>query len=196
MTTTKNIWFKCIFALTIIAIISGGLLAILNTVLAVSPTERTERAITKIYGELKEYESILDVDNEQSPYKTEDGEISKIYRVNNEKGYDLLFKATGYNGFKNGTITLWVKVTYENSTPTITKIILDGYTKQTLMGMIGDSFYGGFYVDLTESYRNGKFTATNKEHANYNPVSGATYSATAGCNAINVVVDYVNNKGV
>ena len=49
----KSLWFKCIVVLLVIAIISGGLLAILNSVFAVSDEERTKRAVKKIYGEEK-----------------------------------------------------------------------------------------------------------------------------------------------
>ena len=195
----KKTWVKCILVLTLIAVLSGGLLTILNEVLYVSAAERTDRAIKKIYGEVKEYSTLLDNDVSEKIYTSDKGEITKIYVVGDASAdnYDMLFKSTGYNGYKNGTITLWTKVTFTDGEGAITKVILESFTKQTLMSKFNDSFYQGFYVDVTEAYQNGDFSAMaeDKGSQNYNPVSGATYSATASCNAINVVLKCMAERG-
>lgn len=201
----KNICFRCIIVLLTIACISGGLLAILNDVLSVSPEERTQRAIKKIYGEIKKYSVLLDTDNGDEIWSFKDaeneitGEISKIYVVGdqNEDSYDMLFKSKGGQGYKNGNVTVWVKVVFNKDTnPVIDKVILESYEKQTLMGKLGGEFYNGFLKDVTEAYENGEpFTATDSASDNYNPVSGATYSAQAGCNAVNCVIKCINVKG-
>ena len=70
---------------------------------------------------------------------------------------------------------------------------LQSSDKQTLMSKIGGDFYNRFTLDdVTEDYKNGKvFTGNQKDTANIlNPVSGATYSANAGNNAVNCVIDY------
>ena len=54
----KSQAFKCIIVLLVIALISGGLLAILNDVLYVSEEERTMRAIEKVYGKEMKYEEL------------------------------------------------------------------------------------------------------------------------------------------
>jgi len=194
----KNVWFRCISVLLIIAAISGGLLAILNNVLYVSPAERTNRAIKKIYGDEKEYSVIIDTDGEDESKKEpkiyeEYGRIDKIYEIDKEDDsdgyYDLLFRATGYHGYKGGTITLWIKVVLKvDENPVIDKIVLESFEKQTLMSKLGDSFYGGFY-DVTDKY----YYATDEtiEGETRNPVSGATKSATAACNAVNCVIAYI-----
>ena len=197
----KLVWLKCIIVLLLIAGISGGLLAILNDVFYVSPEERTHRAIQKIYGEKKEYSVIIDVDgtdeDKKQPVIYEDmGRIDKIYYVDKtddaDKNFDILFKTTGYFGYKNGTITLWVKVVCsENEQPTIDKIILESFDKQTLMSKLGNSFYEGFY-DVTDNYYQAK--DKKDEEKTYNPVSGATYSATAACNAVNCVIKFVKGE--
>ena len=192
----KNVWFRCISVLLVIAVVLGGLLAVLNDVLYVTSEERTGRAIKKIYGENKEYTVTLDVDGEDEKIEYDFvGSINKIYVVGDKKSgsYDTLFQATGYQGYKNGTITVWVKVTHSEGKAVIDKVILESYDKQTLMSKLGDAFLGGFYLDISDNYDT-YFTAKTKDEGNKNPVSGATMSAMAGCNAVNCVIEYM--KGV
>lgn len=202
MSFFKSIWFKCISCLLAIALISGGLLTILSNLLYVSPEERTSRAMAKIYGapvEVSAENIILDIDSDDlsksSPISSNYGKLQKIYKVNvNGESFDMVFQAQGNNGYKGGTITLWVKVVFENNLPVkIDKVILQSSDKQTLMSKIGGDFYNKFTLDdITEDYKNGKmFTANSKDTANIlNPVSGATYSANAGNNAVNCVIEY------
>ena len=202
----KTTWFKCIACLLLIAVISGALLAGLNDLLYVSPEMRTARAIKKIYGEEKKYSVILDVDSgdEKTEYDGV-GSINKIYDVSG----DLLFQTTGYHGYKNGTITLWIQVSVYYAEPygepqdgegcerhSITKVLLETSAKQTLMSKLSGAFYDGFMItDITETYNNGAFfSATEKTAQNYNPVSGATYSATAAVNAVNCVIRYIGEQ--
>jgi len=178
----KTTAFRCISILLIIALISGGLLAILNDLLFVPSWMRTSRAISKIYGEEKDLSmivTILDIDNNDDAIEYEFGKINKIYQV----GDDYLFQTTGYNGYKNGTITVWVQVSVTESTQVIEKVILESYEKQTLMSKLGDAFYNGYNKDITDTY----FTTDN---GNKNVVTGATKSATAGNNAVNCVIEY------
>ena len=183
----KSTWFKCISLLLILSVVLGGTLALLNDVLYVSPEERTARAIKKIYGVEKEFSIILDVDNGDNAIENEYGKINKIYTVDE----DTLFQSVGYEGYKNGTITLWIKITNNE----INNIILESYDKQTLMSKIGASFYNEFYVDVTEAYNKGEyFTPKNSSAINYNPVSGATKSANAGCNAVNCIIKYLGEN--
>ncbi len=198
----KSAWFKCITLLLIVAVFSGGMLAVLNDAWAVSPEERTMRSIKKIYGEEKEFTTLLDVDD---PTRTDDAwvdskktaEISKIYVVGDQtaNAYDMLFKTTGGDGYKNGTITLWVKVVFSTGkNPRIDKVILETYQKQTLMSKLGGDYYGKFLVDVTEAYADGGFT-TGSYGGISNPVSGATMSGNAGCNAVNGVLECIENTG-
>lgn len=201
----KQTWFKCVSVLLIIMVTSGGLLAILSDVLFVSPSERTGRALKKIYGkDVSSYETIIDSDGsdetKNTPYadKKGYGEIKKIYKVlgETEDSYDMLFMSVGKEGYKNGTITLWVKVSFSASQPNgrIDKVILESYEKQTLMSKLGASFYDGFLTDVTDDYLSGKvFTpnAGDKDNS-INLVSGATKSANAGCNAVNCVLCYLS----
>ncbi len=193
----NSVWFRCIAFLLVLSAILSGLLAVLNTVLYVSPEERTARAVSKIYGEMKEYATDLDVDAGDTAIEYKDvGKINKIYVVGDAESdnYDTLFQVTGYQGYKNGTITLWVKVSFAENKSTITSVIIESYEKQTLMSKLDGSYTNGFLVDVTDSYKNGELFFADSKHSsaeNYNPVTGATYSAQAGNNAVNCVVMYI-----
>ena len=196
----SSIWFRCVSVLLCISIIAGGGLALLNDVLYVSPEERTARSIKKIYGTVVEYDSLLDadIDGAEVIYSDEMGEITKVFRIGEESSnsYDMLFKSTGNNGYKGGTITLWVKVVFEGTTYKIDKVVLESFTKQTLMSKLDGSFYSGFLIDVTDAYKNGElFSATDSSSENYNPISGATFSANSAVNAVNLVLKCINDKG-
>ena len=188
------VWFKCISVLLIIALISGGLLAALNDILFVSAEERTMRAIKKIYGEEKEYSVIRDSDADDQPLPcAEFGTVNKVYLIGDEnsENYDLLFNVTGAGGYKNGTVTLWVRVNYDEDEYQILKTVLGGFTKQTLMSKLGATFYDGFGGKIDEEL----FTAKADEVGRKNIVSGATYSANAAVNAVNCVIYYLGGEG-
>ena len=188
----SNIWFRCISVHLIIALISGGVLALLNDLLFVSPLERSMRAIKKIYGEEKEISTIIDTDSDDetinSPIEFEEyGTINKIFKVQNGNTSDLLFRTTGIGGYNNGTVTLWVQVVYQNNQEKIQKVILEGFEKQTLMSKLDGSFYNNYLIDISDDY----FVENKDEQGLLNPVSGATYSATASNNAVNCVIAYL-----
>lgn len=190
----KSAWFKCTAVLLIIAVVSGGLLALLNDILYVSPEERTGRALQKIYGRAisaNEYDILLDVDGNDQAVEYEFGQIEKIFVIGDQNAeHDLLFKTTGNEGYKGGTVTMWIKVVVNGSNKTIDKVIIDSNTKQTLMSKLDSKFTDGFYIDISNNYDT-YFTAKSKGEGNKNPVTGATYSAQAGCNAVNCVIEYL-----
>ena len=72
--------FKCIIVLLIIALVAGGLLAILNDVLFVTEEERTMRAIEKVYGKEMQYEELIYSSN---VLENEFGTINKLYKREN-----------------------------------------------------------------------------------------------------------------
>ena len=195
---------KPIILLLVIMLFSGSTLAILNDVLFVTPEVRTQRAIQNIYGYVPEYQTILDVDNndqsinQQIEYENY-GKIQKIYLIQGEQK-EALFKAVGTKGYNGGTITLWVKVIKNNDSFLIDKVILESFTKQTLMSKLDGKYYGDFKnIDVTDAYNNQQWLFSNSELPSGNgniPVSGATLSATAGCNAINCVIKYLGENAL
>lgn len=193
----KSTWFKCITVLLVISVISGGLLAALNDLLYVSSEERTARAVAKIYGEeitVTEDDIILDTASadpeKSSPIEYDFGRIDKIYRVNE----DYLFQTVGFQGYKNGTVTLWIRVVPNSGAANIDKVILETYSKQTLMSKFGETYFSEFKLtDITENYKNGNFFSPDGG-VNSNPSTGATLSATACCNAVNCVIKYIGEN--
>ena len=195
----KNVWFKSISVLLIISVVLGGLLAILSDVLYVSPAERTGRAVKKIYGEEKSYTVTLDIDGEtpNQPIEYSFGKINKIYTVGNtsDSSYDILFQTVGFEGYKNGTITVWVKASVTDGKYSIEQVLLESFDKQTLMSKLGGDYYAKFkLIDVTSAYENGEYFSTSESSTLSNPVSGATYSANAGNNAVNCVIKYLGEN--
>lgn len=198
----KTTLFKCLVSLLAIALVASGLLAVLNDLLYVDDATRTARAIKKIYGREVSAYSIVLPNESVTELNYANGTIDKVYVVDGETAnkYDVLIHSTGMQGYKGGTITLWIKVAVTED-PTavnpiiskkIDKVIVDGYTKQTLMSKIGDKFLSKFYVDITDNY-NGIFSmedASLKE-----PVTGATKSGNAVCNAVNCALEYMSTWG-
>ena len=78
----------------------------------------------------------------------------------------------------------------------IDKVIIDSYDKQTLMSQLGASYVNGFLIDISNDYDTYFYSKENKNVAEQklNPVTGATKSAQAGCNAVNCVIEFM--KGV
>ena len=203
MTVTKKD-VKAVVVLIAIAVILSAILTILNFVLYVSPEERTMRAIKKMYGEEKEYSVILDANQEnvdawKDAYNY--GEISLIYKVQNQNDYDLLFKSKGNYGYKGGSITCWIMVKFDGTNKSIEKIIVESFDKQTLMSKVTSGFWSNMYVDVTDAYNNKEWFFANSKDSSFkndnpsavlNPIGNATYSATAGCNAVNCVIACVN----
>lgn len=194
----KSTWFKCVAVLLCIILFSGVSISVLSDLLFVSPEERTNRALTKIYGHVPTtYTEELNVDEGDTAIAYDFGQIDKIYFVDKEGDsdtqYDMLFRTTGKEGYQGGTVTMWIRVKINGQDKDIDKVIIDGNTKQTLMSKLGDLFLGGFYVDISNNYDT-YFTSKQKGEGVKNPVSGATMSAMAGCNAVNCVIEYM--KGV
>ena len=98
----KTTAVKSIVVLVLIAVVLGGLLAILNDVLYVSDTERTMRVIKNFYdGQEKQYE-VVDIPED---VRTNDfGTVDTVYLI--EDG-NYLIKTTGNEGFHGGTVTMW-----------------------------------------------------------------------------------------
>ena len=198
MSIFKSVWFRCISVLLAVILVSGASIAILSDVLYVSPEERTARGIVKVYGSLVEYETLYDIDSDvytidtvpeswHDLIKQDKGEITKIYKIGSN---EYLFQSIGFNGFKNGTVTVWVIVKINGDAIEINKVVLESNKAQSLIGNLKDSYYANFELeDVTADYLAGKLFTT-KGDGILNPVAGATYSANAGNNAVNCVITF------
>ena len=184
----KSSAFKCILVLTCIALIAGGVLAILNDVLYVSDEERTQQAIKKIYGQAVEYQEVT-VSEEKAV--NEYGTIDKVYKLSDG---NYLFKSTGTEGYKGGTVTLWIVSDFEGDTfKGLDKVKVAGNEKQTLMSSFKSSFTD-FYTNnddlLLEGYY---FDKVASEGNIQNVTSGATRSSNAFNRAVNCTLYFIRN---
>ena len=200
----KSTLFKCLVSLLTIALVASGLLAILNDLLYVDDATRTARALKKIYDyDIYNYETVLEAEDESKMLKYNgDSYVDKVYVVDGatENDYDVLIHATGGQGYKNGTITLWIRVNVVESEQAGTKttseqivtVIVDGYEKQTLMSRISKPFLERFCINITDKYED---IFTMKDESLKTPVTGATKSGNAVCNAVNCALEYMSSWG-
>ncbi|MGN0771256.1 MAG: hypothetical protein ACI4MI_01585 [Christensenellales bacterium] len=184
----KSNAFKCILVLTCIALIAGGVLAILNDVLYVSEEERTQQAIKKIYGKVVEYEEI-EVSEEKAV--NEYGKIEKVYRLSDG---NYLFKSTGTEGYKGGTVTLWIVANFqENQFTGLDKVTVAGNEKQTLMSSFKSSFTEYYTTNDDKLLEGYYFDKVASEGNLQNVTSGATRSSNAFNRAVNCALYFIRN---
>ena len=176
-----SVSFRSIIVLVVIAVVLGGALAILNDVLYVSVEEEVNRAIKKIYGMEIGWEEV-ELNSEYSK-NAEMGEINTVYFL--EDG-NYLMQSVGTNGYKNGTVTLWVVLSFEmGQIQSIEKISYASNTSQSLMSTFDADFYGRYIQNFDGDY----FDATDTQYV----VGGATRTSRAITNSINMALYYANN---
>ena len=176
----KSQAFKCIIVLLIIALVAGGLLAILNDVLFVTEEERTMRAIEKVYGKEMQYEELIYSSN---VLENEFGTINKLYKLENG---NYLVQTTGGQGYKGGTITVWVVLATEyGDFAGIEKVVLESYEKQTLMSKLTYDVYSAHNDEIT-----GDVYFTTSGDGIKVLISGATLSTNALNNAVDCALQF------
>ena len=176
----KSQAFKCIIVLLVIALVAGGLLAILNDVLYITEEERTMRAIEKVYGKEMNYqEKEYSSDQLVNDY----GTLSKVYLLENG---NYLVQATGGEGYKGGTITVWIVLTARDGAfGGIEKVVLESYEKQTLMSKLTYDVYSAHNDEIT-----GDVYFTTGGDGIKVLISGATYSTNALNNAVDCALQF------
>ena len=165
--------FRCIIVLLCIALVSGGLLAILNDLLAVDDTELLQRGLKSV--------GIAESDPQKLEIKQADYDNGTIIQVIYlPTSGDYLIKALGKGGFQQGTVTVYALAHVENSEVSVKKVAVADYaSSQTLMSKITDAGLQKVAEDPS--------IAPNQIAA------GATYSSTAIKNAVNTAVAYIND---
>lgn len=172
--------FKCIIVLLVIALVAGGLLAILNDVLYVTEEERTMRAIEKVYGQEMNYSEL---EYSQDQLTNSYGSLSKVYSLENG---NYLVQSTGGEGYKGGTITVWVVLTVKDGAfGGIEKVVLESYEKQTLMSKLSYDVYSAHNDEIT-----GDVYFTTSGDGIKVLISGATYSTNALNNAVDCALKF------
>lgn len=190
----KSTAFKCILVLTCIALVAGGLLAILNDVLYISPEERTQRAIKKIYGkEVGFSELVVNGDNGQfAQFATNQyGNIDSAFKL--EDG-NYLIKSTGTEGYKGGSVTTWIVAKFQDAQfKGLEKVIVESYDKQTLMSNFKGSFYEVYVNNNDHILSGGMFGNVSGDTVIGNLTSGATFSSNAVNRSVNCALVYIRN---
>lgn len=184
----KSKTFAALVVLVCIALVAGGLLAILNDLLAISEEDRILAAIEGIYGQETSYTEIdLPDDLKENEY----GSVQNVYLL--EDG-NYLIKSTGINGYKNGTVTLWLVAEYSDGDFVgLGKIAVAENTKQTLMGDFKASFFEIYASGnvLNDNY----FSVETSSDTITNIKSGATKTSIAVNNAVNAALYMIRNNG-
>ena len=173
---------KCILVLLCIALVSGGLLAILNDLWAVSDEEIVNRAIKQLCGDgitLKET-----VTTETVNYRN--GEVNEVYVLSDG---NYLVKATGYHGFHEGNVSVYVLASFKNDAfDHIEKVSIANYSaSQTLMSKFTDDVLAQFAKD-TNTVISGASSSTDTVAA------GATYSSKAVGNGVACAKYYLTHN--
>lgn len=184
----KSKTFAALIVLVCLALVAGGLLAILNDLLAISEEDRILAAIEGIYGQETSYTEInLPDDLKENRY----GSVQNVYLL--EDG-NYLIKSTGINGYKNGTVTLWLVAEYaDGDFLGLGKIAVAENTKQTLMGDFKASFFEIYASSnvLNDNY----FSVETSSDTITNLKSGATKTSIAVNNAVNAALYMIRNNG-
>ena len=171
--------------LVLIGAILGGLLAILNDILYVSPEERTMRTIKNFYDGVEQNYTVLEVSSNDAVNQF--GKVDIVYQIADG---NYLIKTTGNHGFHEGTVTMWLLAKFDNGTfVEFLKIKYAENEGQTLMSNFSDEFYD---VYLGNDIKHGYFTV-DKAQQNNNVVAGTTKSSIAINNAINCAYYYISN---
>lgn len=184
----KSKTFSALLVLLCIALVAGGLLAVLNDVLAISDSDRIKSAIESIYGEPVDYtETELSGELRTNEY----GEVINIYLLSDG---NYLIKSMGKDGYKNGTVTLWLVAEYaDDEFVGLGSIAVAGNEKQTLMGDFKAKYFNIFTSAdvLNDNY----FTIEGTGESIKQVKSGATFTSRAVNNAVNACLFYIRGKG-
>ena len=176
----KSNIFKCLATLLCVLLISGIFLTIMNALLAVTPEEKFQRAISKIYGKNVATTAVAVADYNSN------ATIEEAYRV--EDG-NYLVKSTGKGGYENGTVTCWVVIEFNNGAVCgIGKVVIDSNKNQSYIDRVTDKALNQF----GELYN----SEINEKGFTENMITNATVKGTktAICNAVNGALDFVNNS--
>lgn len=173
----KSNVFKCLITLLCVLLVSGIFLTIMDGLLEVTPEEKRNRAISKIY------DMQVDVEELTTANYNDSAEIQEAYKVITDGNY--LIKSKGLGAYKGGSVTCWVVVKIDkdkNAVSGIGKVVIDSNENQTLMSQFTNSVLDQF----SQKY-NPDEVFTNQV------ITGATAVLTenAICNSVNAAVDYV-----
>ena len=178
-----------VIVLVCIALLSGVILSVLSDVLYVSPEEKTERDLAKVYSE-----STFDLNDPSQPVIDASavmagGTIHYIYQAQDGA---IVIKASGEKGWKGSAeIVLAVK------DGKIVNAIISSYNGDDKTSSIKGSYLESMFIGQ-ELDGDLKFTSTGTEGGS-NLISAAPsskYSWSSVISGVNVAVDYLQTKNL
>lgn len=165
--------------LVAICLVCGLLLALCNDLLYVTPEEKFNRAMQKVYPDFQLESGWDERPNAQFSQNDTYGSVSAVYK-STDGAYVL--ETTGIGGFNGGTVTLYVAVSGDEEP------VIKGWT---ITANAGQSFIG----NITENHQKTWFIgdSISEVQATDGFGSGATFTENAICNAINMASYYCMN---
>ena len=104
-----------------------------------------------------------------------------------------MLRSTGGDGYKNGTVTMWVILSpADDGSLGIYKVVMQEYAKHTLMAQFGESFYA-VYTAHNSELADGEIWFSVDVSGIQNTQAGATMSSRAINNAVNCALYFARN---
>lgn len=183
----KKILFETT-ALLYFVIAAAAISILCATALRVDREEREIRAVEFIYGAGADgIEIPVDKTFSESAY----GAAEQAYLL---KDGNYLIQSTGYNGFKNGTVTLWTALACTGNAADgtlifhgIKNVTMDSSRKQSYIFRVKNAFYSEFTLHDEEVLQGKRFSASRDGNI-YNLAAGASHSSAAINNAVNAAL--------
>jgi len=187
----KSNAFKCILVLLVIALASGGLLSILNDVLAVSPSEKQQRVISKYYFDPSVTAQTVKLSEEER--NNEFGTVETVYLLSDG---NLIVNASGLNGYKNEMVKAWVIINESDGEFVgVRSVVVDASAnaKQSLMGNLSDDFFKNYSAHDEDLIGGAYFSHLNGDGNIASLATGATHTSEGMNNAVNCAVTFAKN---
>lgn len=180
----KSTAFKCIAVLLTIILVCGILLTVFNSLFYVTPQEKFDRAIKKIYGKSVQTEEIVITDDMTTKFSN--SYVSEAYKVKDDGNY--LIKSTGKQGF-GGDVTCWVVVRMDGDTVAgAGNIAIDKASGESYVSKIDASELAQFSkIEYSEGFEY-ELGLGGKDYI----ATGASYTMRAISNAVNGAIEFVN----
>ncbi len=172
---------KTISVLLIICIVCGALLALCNDLFYIDEQTKFNRAMQKVYPEFDRDTSVSETPLADFKELAGVGKVSKVYR---SKDGTYILESTGFQGWDNGNVTMYVAIGGQNPNVQIKSLVVTGNVAQSYMSKVGQKEIDKAYVG-----KNIKDIAAVQFGADYK-LGGTTHTSTAILNAVKAAVNY------
>ena len=172
---------KSIAVLLVICIVCGALLALCNDIFYIDDETKFNRAMQKVYPEFQRDTSVSETPLADFKELAGVGKVSKVYR---SKDGTYILESTGFQGWDNGNVTMYVAIGGQNPNVQIKSLVVTGNVAQSYMSKVGQKEIDKAYVG-----KNIKDIAPAQYGPNYQ-LGGTTHTSTAILNAVKAAVNY------